>query len=315
MSKNILNAVFVKWMNNISKKYGTVRVAVHNGVFHEDDVLFVASLKYFFPEIQFDVFRTRDPHVISTCHIVGDVGMVDAWSTEKLQLDHHQESSSRMNFVKKSACGKLLDIMVSDHEVLSKLFTNAFYGVEADDNGQYAKDLGVRHSPFTFIPIMNKTWMDEVSSDSLFDTAVTLSVTVLDRLLKGIFTEIKEKAVVEKALMNSNEHTIVLPAFMESMKNIVISWNKSAKKQKKIFFYVFKREDETYGVLTVAKDFGSFASWKRFSPKVSGLVGEKLKKETGISDCIFIHKAGFFANFGSLESALDGIRRLSVFVD
>ena len=315
MNNKFLNSVFVNWMENISKKYGTVRVAVHNGVFHQDDVLFVSLLKYFFPETKFDVFRTRDPQVIDSCHIVGDVGLVDSWSTEKLQLDHHQKSASRMNFVKKAACGKLLEIMISDYDVLSKILTNAFCAVEAGDNGQEAKALGIKSSPFTFISMMNKTWMDEISSDSLFDQAVNLAVTVLDRLLAGVLAEIEEKAIVEKAIRERKEHAIVLPAFMESMKGTVITWNKSVPKKKKIFFYVFKREDETYGVLTVAKDVWTFESWKKFSPKVSGLVGDDLVKETGISDCYFIHKAGFFATFGSVESALDGICRHSVFVD
>ncbi|MFQ9697590.1 MAG: MYG1 family protein, partial [Zhenhengia sp.] len=57
-----------------------MKMAVHNGVFHADEVFGVALMETIEPDLQ--VIRTRDEAVIAECDIVADVGGG--------KYDHHQ---------------------------------------------------------------------------------------------------------------------------------------------------------------------------------------------------------------------------------
>lgn len=74
------------------------RVGTHNGTFHADEVFSVALLAIYaesnsgtkglgsrFP---FEIIRTRDPNILSTCDIIVDVGGV--YDHPSKRYDHHQ---------------------------------------------------------------------------------------------------------------------------------------------------------------------------------------------------------------------------------
>lgn len=50
----------------------TMKMAVHNGVFHADEVFGVALMETIEPDLQ--VIRTRDEAIIAECDLVADVG-------------------------------------------------------------------------------------------------------------------------------------------------------------------------------------------------------------------------------------------------
>src|SRR3989338_1890434 len=63
-----------------------MRIVTHNGHFHADELLAVATLLIKFPDAE--VVRSRDEAVIGSADIVVDVGL--SYDPAKFQFDHHQ---------------------------------------------------------------------------------------------------------------------------------------------------------------------------------------------------------------------------------
>ena len=61
------------------------RMAVHNGIFHADDVFGVALMQSIYNDLE--IIRTRDDELIKTCDIVSDVG--------NGKYDHHHVDKIR----------------------------------------------------------------------------------------------------------------------------------------------------------------------------------------------------------------------------
>ena len=80
-------------------------VAVHNGIFHADDVFFVAALTLEDPFLE--VVRTRNPKIVEFAEIVGDVGAINDLGSYR--FDHHQKGGAgcRSNGVPYAAFGLL----------------------------------------------------------------------------------------------------------------------------------------------------------------------------------------------------------------
>ena len=53
------------------------RMAVHNGIFHADDVFGVALMQSIYNDLE--IIRTRDEELLKTCDIVSDVGNTLLW--------------------------------------------------------------------------------------------------------------------------------------------------------------------------------------------------------------------------------------------
>lgn len=60
-----------------------MKMAVHNGVFHADEVFGVALMETIEPDLQ--VIRTRDEAVIAECDIVADVGGVNMTTIKQIK--------------------------------------------------------------------------------------------------------------------------------------------------------------------------------------------------------------------------------------
>ena len=60
-------------------------VAVHDGIFHADEVFAVAGLSFLRPNLE--VIRTRDPKILKSCDLRVDVG--DDYNPAKNTYDHH----------------------------------------------------------------------------------------------------------------------------------------------------------------------------------------------------------------------------------
>ena len=61
------------------------RMAVHNGIFHADDVFGVALMQSIYNDLE--IIRTRDEELLKTCDIVSDVG--------NGKYDHHHVDKIR----------------------------------------------------------------------------------------------------------------------------------------------------------------------------------------------------------------------------
>src|SRR4051812_14095548 len=67
-----------------------MKIVTHNGQFHTDELMGVATLKLIYPEAE--IIRTRTEEIINSADIVLDVGLV--YDREKKRFDHHQSEGA-----------------------------------------------------------------------------------------------------------------------------------------------------------------------------------------------------------------------------
>lgn len=84
-------SVIQKIVQEMIDSGGTIRLAVHDGAFHIDDVFSVALLKYYIESIgiksyeKLNIVRTREQEVYDSCDLIFDVGN----RSEDKYFDHH----------------------------------------------------------------------------------------------------------------------------------------------------------------------------------------------------------------------------------
>ena len=185
--------------------------AVHNGVFHLDDVAAVWLLKKFNPGIS--VARTRNPQVIDNSGLAVDVG--GKYDGER-RFDHHQpDAPVRESGQKYSAFGQLWQVL--GRELLFQclpedLVETAFaefdrevvLPVDRRDNGAKdykageLADLGVLIGQFN-------SFEDPFSkgNDALFEKAVEAVTPFLDNYITLLSKKVKGAATIKKLLLEA----------------------------------------------------------------------------------------------------------------
>ena len=117
------------------------RMAVHNGIFHADDVFGVALMQSIYNDLE--IIRTRDEELLKTCDIVSDVG--------NGKYDHHHvDKIRRENGIPYCGFGLLwrdfgisyinakfpdLSNLKEQQEVAEKVDTILIQQIDAQDNG------------------------------------------------------------------------------------------------------------------------------------------------------------------------------------
>ena len=267
-------------------------IAVHNGVMHADDLIFVSLIKKEYYGIPIKIIRTRDEQELNKADIIGDVGLkYDGvrW------FDHHQTSvPTYSNGIKMSACGLYLKSMKSlTEEEKQYLLNKALYSVQANDNGQNLIDLNINlpANPFSFVTLLNNNWKIGVynkQQDNAFHNALFMVQEILDRLIINAQLNIKVKEQIKTAVERWQSDIIDIGDYCPWNEEI-ININNGIP----IFKIVMYRSDDNqYCVQTVNKAIDSYDSWVSIPEDVSKLEG-----------FLFRHKSGFLAKFNNYDSA------------
>lgn len=207
MDKVNTNQLIIKTMEKIFKEevvkrmsaYSEVSVAVHNGVFHADDVYSIALLRELAKVCNFDlkVIRTRDKDVLASADMRVDVGM--KYSEETLDFDHHQNDASLLQEegVKHAAFGLLCKWCLTK-EFLGIFKPKYVLGLEHQDNtgGTHEKYASIGHFIHAFLP----SYEEDVTFDEMFDEAVAVASTILQRCISTTIGFIKSEKDVEGAI-------------------------------------------------------------------------------------------------------------------
>ncbi len=288
---------------------GKIRLGVHDGSFHPDDVLCAALLMHLYGKDAVVITRTRDREKLKKQDYVLDVGEEDLVTQERVCLDHHQKDSLvRPNGVKAAACGKLADLVFRDEEDKLKLLREVFLdAVEAEDNGQ---DLGLAPHPFSFVDAMNLTWReDPARGDGQFDLAARMALTVLERLLETAEARLEAERQVLAALEDRGEDASLLILDKPyPWKETVIAFN-AAHPERKAILAVTPDSLGRWRVQTVPVGKGTFRSEKDLPAEWAGLREEALEAACGIRGAVFCHTARFLAVFTTREAALAAARK------
>ncbi|AZI58172.1 MYG1 family protein [Nakamurella antarctica] len=283
-------------------------IATHNGKFHADDVLGVALLRHLHPDAT--VVRTRDETVLAAADIVLDVGGI--FDVESRRFDHHQLSSgARTNGILYSAFGLLwreygTQFCDGDEKVSRRIDSRLVESIDAVDNGQDLYTLNEFNTlPFDISSVLGLLnpidGLGEANFDDQFDVAVQLATQILLRL-KAKFSqdEAAEKLFLERYQATPDPRYLVLDAF--------VPHGRIASVQPELLYTMFPNTNGGWTIQTVRPNGSQFGSRKPFPQAWRGLSGAELGAETGVSDAVFCHKAGFIAAAQSRTGAEELLR-------
>ena len=276
------------------------KIAVHNSVFHADDVVAVAAIRALYgcePTIR--RIPSRDDEKQEKLREEGFT-LIDIGGGE---FDHHGAARDEQypNGIYLSALGKVLKQAVKDgkltQEELYILLFNGLYDLQAKDNGQ---DYDGVPSPFGFIKWLN---YDDVEDDRYqiwqFRLAVEMAMKVFASMLEDAKKSVSEHEECVKAFKAMGEDGIAnFPHYMSHGVLECQRWNE-VYPEKEVKFFTFPMKNDSYRIQGVNK-VGSFAL--NHELKYKGLRNEELNAAAGIDDGIFVHATGFIGGTDSLES-------------
>ena len=173
-----------------------IRVAVHPGTFHADDVFAVAfaTLKYSTVDVQ----RTANP-TSDNFDIVADVGR--EYDGEKY-FDHHQGLNPDEKGIIPSAvtllCRKLFP---AEFEELNERFLR---GIAAQDNGQADKFAEYPNVLGSWVHLMNPRWDSTESLDEAFEEAVKLAIPMAQAALDAVQADVRADGEMDKIIHHAN---------------------------------------------------------------------------------------------------------------
>lgn len=292
----------------LSKK---VKVAVHDGKLHPDDVFSVAILAMFL-EKPLKIFRTRDPKVLSEMDYVLDVG--GEYNPNVHKFDHHQEgwNEKRGNGIAYATAGLVWkeygEKICGSKDVADKIDERIIQIIDAEDNGiEIYKDIfeGVTpYSIFDYISAFNPTWMEK-KKDPLeaFELAVVEALKILSREIERAKDSILGRKKVQEIYEKTEDKRILILDDNYSWRKIVNSYPEP--------LFIIKKQENNWTINTVGVPGFKFKSKLDFPESWAGKKGDELAKITGVTDAIFCHNKRFMCMAKSKEGVI-ALARLAI---
>ena len=319
-------------LSPVREPLGTaIKVIVHDGIPHADDVLAVAIVKRWARMTNNFVMvsRTRDPKKFASATFVLDVGEkreIDdngGHYTPTLFLDHHQddvfydeEDVNKKHYpdgVKMAACGMIWEVLFG--KSCSQRFNqymreNLLYPIESRDNGQIP-DPSAPANPLSFVravtsPQSCRGTCDPTIMDNMFETAVEMAENVLEGVINMAQSADDEPGNWEKFLVNNKD-------YLTSHETVVL--DKSVGSWKKFYF----RDRDAVEGLKDAK-WILFPDWDGQAWCLQCLPKEEGKNDViqplpegwrtqgkSIGGLIFCHKGLWLAKFKTAQDALNAV--------
>lgn len=291
-------------MNDIYPKVVPRSFGTHDGSFHADEVT-ASALLLFFDLIDKDkIHRTRDPKVLSQCEIVCDVGGIYDNSTKR--FDHHQVDYRGPL----SSAGMIL-LYLQSEKILSQkdydfLNNSLIRGVDAHDNGKEIAGPGVCTFSTVisnFMPVQYDA--DKNAQDKSFLEAVEFAYGHIKRLwLRHQYIDSCQDMVIN-AMKLYQDYLIFESA---------IPWMDS----------FFEQGGHEHPASFVIMPSGNNWKLRGIPPSMddkmkvriplphewAGLLGNDLKRVSGINGAIFCHKGSFISVWETKEDAIKAVEMI-----
>jgi len=280
-----------------------VKVAVHDGSFHADDVFSVAILSLYLKK-PLKIFRTRDPKVLAKMDYVFDVGRI--YSPKDNKFDHHQAgwNEKRENGIIYATAGLLWkeygEKITGSKEVADKVDKKIIQVMDAEDNGmEIYKNLFEGVSPYCLydcISIFNPTWTEnDLNSLKTFEKLVVEVKNILQREIKKATDYFVGKNKIQEIYNNTEDKRILVLDNNYSWREIVESYPEP--------LYIVSK-DKNWNVIAVGISGSKFKNRLDFPASWAGKENEELAKITGVRDAIFCHNGRFLCVAKSKEGAI-----------
>lgn len=278
------------------------KIVTHNGHFHTDDLLAVATLLIKYPDAE--VIRSRDERIIKSADFVVDVGLIH--NPDKGRFDHHQKSGAgkRPNDILYASFGLVWRIfgqeLAGGRDEAKLIEDKLVTPVDAIDNGiDLSTPLfnGIKeYSVGDFFESFANGAETLEELDQAFKRALPLAIELLKREIEVAARTIEGWRKV-KRIYNESEvkKIIVIPGGL-SWKRVLIPTE--------AVFVVYPRTDSLWGAQAVPKALNSFENKKSFPTSWAGLTGKTLAAVSKVKDAVFCHRDRWLANAKSKEGAI-----------
>lgn len=169
-------------------------LGTHGQEFHADDLLATAVLIHELKPngYRIKIVRSRNVSFLrENCDIIYDVGHG--------KYDHHDDDKVFYpNGIKMAACGKILNDVINDPDILDGLRMRLFYSVEAADNGQELPP-NFESSKLAFVQSFNPTWGEDRSDRAFYQrfmSTVPIVGNIYERILNMVIWDLEAKNYV-----------------------------------------------------------------------------------------------------------------------
>lgn len=285
--------------SKISRSFGT-----HDGSFHADEVTACALLLLFNLIDQDKIIRTRDPVALSQCDYVCDVGGV--YDPERKLFDHHQQDYQGHW----SSAGMILNELCRSHILNPKQRDFFEYslvmGVDAHDNGKELHNKGVctySHIISNFNPIQYDSSRQQ--QDQAFFEALAFAKNHLKRMWERYLYMHSCQEIVAEAM----KHGKTLLLFDKSVPWLEIFFEMEGARHPAQF--VIMPSGDHWKLRGIPPSYEEKMKVRRPLPQEwAGLIGEDLKKISGIPGAVFCHKGRFTSVWETKEDALKALQHV-----
>jgi uncharacterized UPF0160 family protein len=290
-------------LSSSSKK---IKVAVHDGIFHADEVFSVVILSLHLNK-QLKIFRTRDQKILSEMDYILDVGR--EYNPKEHKFDHHQVdwNEKRENGVYYATCGLLWreygEKICGSYDVAKKVDEKVIQSIDAEDNGiELYKNIIDDISPYCvvdYIFSINPTWTEKnIDSMKCFQNAVQDATKILKREIKKAKDNVLGIKKVKKIYEKAKDKRILILDEDYSWKKIISSYPEPLFVIKQVY------ENKSWHVKAVNEKGVKFKNRLDFPINWAGKEGKELAEITGVPDAIFCHNKRFMAAAMSKEGAI-----------
>jgi uncharacterized UPF0160 family protein len=301
----------------------TIRVAVHNGIFHADDAFAVAALRLIHSQVE--IVRTRDPEILASCDLRVDVG--GEYDHSLRTYDHHQRGGAgeRENGIPYAGFGLVwkhygldvvnavtgtVDPIIAQRveEVLVQKIDAGDCGVKLHDGDPkfFNGDRGVTAYTISHVvSTMNPSWHQEDQDfDRSFQHAVEFAEDILWRDIERAHGSTIAESLVRTAISSMDGQVVVLERFCPWQDVIVPECPEA-------LFVVYPSVEGDWMVQAIPPELGSFDTRKSLPEDWRGLRDGDLQTHINIPSAIFTHPAGFIGGARERDDAI-AMARLAV---
>jgi len=287
----------------INKK---IKVAVHDGIFHTDDVFSVAILSLYLNK-PLKIFRTRDPKIFAKMDYLLDVGR--EYNPKDNKFDHHQEdwNEKRENGIPYATSGLLWkeygEKITNSKEAANKIDEKIIQPLDAEDNGvEIYTNIFKGISPYCvsdYIFALNPTWTEKnISAQKSFETAVESAKIILKREIKKAEDGVISRKRIQEIYEKTEDKSILVLDDNYSWKKVMVTYPET------LFVIKQNNDNKNWHINAVNVEGSRFTSRLNFPENWTGKEGEHLAKVTGIKDAVFCHDKRFMCVAKSKESAI-----------
>ena len=283
-----------------------IKVAVHDGDFHTDDVFSVAILSLYLNK-PLKIFRTRDQKILSKVDYILDVGR--EYNSKEKKFDHHQENWNEkraygISFATSGLVWKEFGEKITGSvEVANKIDEKIIQTIDAEDNGlEIYKTVFKDVAPYCmsdYLFAFNPSWNEKnLNPLKCFEEAVEETKRILKREIKKaqdcIFGAKKIKEIYAKT---EDKRILVL--------DDNYAWKKVVNLLSETLFVIQETEEnKSWRIKSVGLNGHQFKNKIYFPESWAGKTGMELANITGVDDALFCHNQRFMAVAKTKEGAI-----------